>query len=484
MKWNPVRWIREKALRQNYSIFDLSNPQGRPLPSTRRELITWNRNWAYVCASRNAETIAGVPLRLYVKGGDAGYYGRRTLSEPQAKNLVAKGLMTDDAEEVIGNHPLLELLDRVNPEMTRPELVEATVNYQELLGDAYWYLEPGPLGMPLSIYPLMSQYVKIVRDGQAQLVGYMYGKDSTTATLLPADTVIHFKYPNPADPDYGLGCLEASLGAAALLRAEQEFMRNHYENGGIPRIGLSVKGKLSKDQRKELYEEWQARFASKRKGDQAIILEGDMDVKTFGFSLADSGIEFSQQFSREEVCAAFGVPLTMIQLNEASRAGAEAGDYAYMAHTIAPKLRRIEAKLNEQLAARYDPRLFLAFDDCVPENKDFRLKEIDVRLRTKMTTINEERAIEGMPPVEWGDEPVVTAPPVAPNQQDPDNPNNPNNPNVPEKPEDEPKPGKPKALKVWQPRMTRNERGLQTTVTEHFVRVAANMDEVISDAHH
>ncbi len=476
---NPFRWILEKALRQNYSVWDLQNRQGRALPTNRRELVNWNRSWAYVCASRNAETIAGVPLRLYVKGGTAKYYGRRALTDAQVKNLTTKQMMTDDVEEVQDGHPLLELIDRVNPEMTRPELVETTVTYQDLLGDAYWYLEPGALGVPGAIYPLMTQYVKIVRSESGELVGYNYGKDFTTATLIPAEQVIHFRYPNPADPDYGLGCLEASLGANALLKAEQEFMRNHYENGGIPRIGIVAKQKLTKEQRKELYEDWKARFASKARGEQAIVLEGDMDVKSFGFSLADSGIEFVQQFSREETCAAFGVPLTMVQLNEASRAGAEAGDYAYMAHTIAPKLRRIETKLTEQLAARYDPRLFFAFDDCVPENKEYRLKEIDTRLKNKMTTVNEERAIEGMPPVKWGDEPNMPAPPVIgapkPDGSSPDKPAKPD-----EDIEDEPK--QPKALKVWQPRMTANERGLMTAVTDHFTRMAIEVDTNMEEA--
>jgi len=300
-------------------------------------------------------------------------------------------------------------------------VIESLVLYQELLGDAYWYKERGPLGTPIALYPLMSQYVRVVRDEAGRLTGYLYGRFENQRMALTAADIIHFKYPNPDNPDYGQSPLEGAFGSVALLEAEQEYMTTMFDSGGMPEVALVVRTEGGgEDERTRLYAEWRRRFANKRRGEKAIILQGDMDIKTFGYPPADTGIQFAQNFSREEVAAAFGVPMTMIQLSEASRAGAEAGQYAYMQFTIAPKLRRIEQKLNEQLCHEFDERLFLAFDPCVPDDKDFRLREITTRLDTGMTTINEERAIAGLPPVAWGNVPMITRnsqlqpPPTAP----------------------------------------------------------------------
>jgi hypothetical protein len=66
--------------------------------------------------------------------------------------------------------------------------------------------------------------------------------------------------------------------------------------------------------------------------------------------------------------------------------------------------------LNERLIPLYDERLFVAFDNPVPEDKEFKLRERESNLRTFTITINEARASEGMEPVSWGDEPFIPNP--------------------------------------------------------------------------
>lgn len=457
--------------RANYSQFELANQrQGRYRPTDARALVTHNKSWVYVCASRNAETIAGIPLRLYVRGGTRNYYQRQALSVNQKRHLSAVTQKSmDNVEEITEGHPLIDLIETVNNEDTTATLVDNLVMSQEITGDAYWYLTKGPLGTPVEIWPLMSQYVRVVRDSQARLVGYLYGKSESDRIALDAADVIHFKYPSISDPDYGDSPLAKCFGAVTLLEAREEYMRTTYDSGGMPEIGIVVKGKVTPEEKKRLYAEWKKKFASKRTGDKAIVLEGDItDLKTFGYPPKDVGVEFEQKFSREEICGAFGVPLTMIQLSEASRAGAEAGNYSYMAFTILPKLRRIEQKLNEALAARFDDRLFFAFDNPVPEDKAHELEETRVHLETGMTTINEERAKCGMEPVAWGDEPMrmQQAPQFAPSDPNADL-------------NDDGEDGK--SIKGVKP-LTSNERKFSDMLEGYMVKMARDIDGKLKDA--
>lgn len=451
-----------------YGPFSSEKPQ-----AARRDLVQHNRNWVYICASRNAETVAGCELKLFARGATRSYLNQRQLSRSQKRYLGRIGHKSvDDVTEIEGNHPLLDLLTVVNTEINQSELFEGTTLYQELTGDAYWYLEPGPLGLPMAIWPLMSQYVKIVRNDAGELVGYLYGKDSLNRIALDVTEVIHFRYANPESNDYGLSPLQATMGAANLLQAQEEYLEDSFKNGGIPHVGIMVKSPLPEAEKKRLYSEWYRRFASRIKGDKAIIFEGDMDLKTFGYPPQEAGIEFTQKFMREEICAAFGVPLTMIQLNEASRAGAEAGNYSYMQFTIAPKLRRLAMTLTEQLAALYDEKLFFEFENPVPEDKAARLTEIQTRLNTRMTSVNEEREIEGMPPVAWGNEPIM---PVAPQpfggqSQEPDTPKpNPGEPPPPKEPA--------KAAIVNVPISFRR------MLTDYVTDYATAVDEALENAH-
>jgi hypothetical protein len=135
-----------------------------------------------------------------------------------------------------------------------------------------------------------------------------------------------------------------------------------------------------------------------------------------------------------------------------------------MAHTILPKLRRIEQKLNEQLAARFDDRLFFAFDNPVPEDKEYHLKEIQTNLSTGLTTINEERAKLGMEPVAWGDEPMRVQQAAATANADPNA-----------------DPNQGKGFKGVKP-LSSSERSFSDMLEDYIVGMARDVDGKIKDA--
>lgn len=67
----------------------------------------------------------------------------------------------------------------------------------------------------------------------------------------------------------------------------------------------------------------------------------------------------------------------------------------------------MEDKFNEKLLPRFDPRLFVAFDNPVPEDEKFKLEKQTAQLGSQVITINEAREDEGLLPVPWGHTPLV-----------------------------------------------------------------------------
>jgi SPP1 gp7 family putative phage head morphogenesis protein len=111
--------------------------------------------------------------------------------------------------------------------------------------------------------------------------------------------------------------------------------------------------------------------------------------------------------TRDEIGGIFGVPKSMLTSDDVNRANADSGRRQFSEDTIEPKLRLLEQKINEYLVPLFDPRLFGAFDSTVPADRQFRLNEIQSHLSTGYATINEERAVDGLEPVEWGEVPIM-----------------------------------------------------------------------------
>ena len=92
---------------------------------------------------------------------------------------------------------------------------------------------------------------------------------------------------------------------------------------------------------------------------------------------------------------------------DSTRANAMVATESFMRDAIRPRLIRQEEKLNEKLTPRYDEKLFVAYDDPVPEDKDFKLKERESNLKSGYTSINMERESDHSSPVPWGDIPIM-----------------------------------------------------------------------------
>jgi phage portal protein BeeE len=107
---------------------------------------------------------------------------------------------------------------------------------------------------------------------------------------------------------------------------------------------------------------------------------------------------------RQHVLFAFKIPETLMD-KDTNRNAADVADFTFMKNAVFPLLRRYEDKMNEKLLPLYDQRLFTKFDNPIPEDRAFKLRETETWLRTGYSTINELREREGLAPVEWGDTP-------------------------------------------------------------------------------
>jgi HK97 family phage portal protein len=393
-------------------------------PSTSRaEMVKRYQSWVYTCTNINAVSVASVPLRVYASRGTGQgrvrNYAARVVDK-DVEEWIKRGAASANLPQVkaaqefeeLYDHPSLALFQNINPHENRFEHMELTSTFLDLCGDAFWYVVLGPLGVPQELWVLRSQWVKVVPDPQSFIKGYIYGKSQDQSIRLEPSEVIHFKLPNPNDPWYGMGPLEAAAWAVQRQRFMDQYESSMLRNDGRPTIAVVYKGRINESERQELEHQWNTAYSGPNKAGKVRVMGEDYDVKEFGWSPREMAFLQGRPWTMKEIASSFGVPIGFLdtkEISKAPRSGMEGSDLYHAKYGIRPRCRRIEEKLNERLAPMYDSsgRLFFAFDDPVPQDNEFKLKRTEAQVRNYALTINEWRARDGLEPVPWGDTPLV-----------------------------------------------------------------------------
>ena len=402
--WNITKWQDKKPYYPDVS---------------HKALVNKCSSWVYACAEKNAISCAQIPLRLYAAKPARkvkALFPTKHIEERRKQYLVGSPSVykyfskAADVEEVV-EHPFLDLLTKVNDFQNQFDIIELMFLFQELCGNAYWYIDrDNKMDVPNEIWPLYSQYVRIIPDKQKFISKYEFVVTEHEKHIIDPSDIVHFKYVNPMDAFYGLGPLQAAILAADLHEGMNVYETSLLQNDARPDMALVLPveaGSPGKEEVERIRKDWYKRFKGVKKKGNLAIMTGGAELKPVSLTPKELAFLEGRKAVKEEISAIFGVPLSKLTTVDINRANAEAGDYSYMKDTILPRLRKAEQKMNEKLLPMFDDRLFCAFDNPVPEDKEFRLKEVESHLRTGYSAPNEEREIDGKDEVEWGNEPLV-----------------------------------------------------------------------------
>jgi HK97 family phage portal protein len=386
-------------------------------PSDYTSMINAYKSWVYICSSKNAASVASVPLKLYVAKqakNEKFLVPTKEVSDEQKEFLFKKHNLQDYTRKAVDivevtDHQMLDLFRNVNPFMGLFDLLEMTDLHEELTGNGYWYVVKNNLGLPHEIWPMMPHRTSIVPDAKKFIKGYIY-RNGTEIVPFDEDEIIHFKFPNPADPWYGASPLAAVADAYNINFNMNAFENALFTNRAQPEGVLESEESLTDKEFDRAKKEWNDLYKGIRNAGKTAVLEKGLKYHGITFSPKELNYLEGRKTVMKEMCAAYGVPTSKFETDNVNRANAESGDYQYMKETILPRLLRMESKINEKLIPLYGngDRLFVAFDNPVPEDKEFVLKERELNLKTGYSSINEERKLRGKLPVKWGDEPYVS----------------------------------------------------------------------------
>lgn len=360
-------------------LFGHEKTYGAPQPQDFSRFIASYKSWAYACAWKNAISVAKTDINLYK---------RKIVNNSEELDLITE-------------HPFIEVLNAVNPFSNKFELLTITELNLELTGNAYWWMPKSELRVPYMIWNIPSHWVKIVPSKEKFVEGYVV-QVPNSGKLIPFDEeeIIHFRFPSPFDIFYGTGPLFAAAYGLDLNEQIKTWGINFFMNNAQPSGVLMTDGSLNSEQYQRLRDRWNEKYRGSQNSGKIAILEAGLKYQQTGSNLQDAKFDNVSRETRDEILAIFGVPASKLGLvQDVNRANADANDYTYQKETIFPRLKMIEEKINEKIIPMYDPKLVVKFDNPVPEDNEFILKQKESNIRTGITSIDEERIKEGLDPL-------------------------------------------------------------------------------------
>lgn len=334
--------------------------------------------WTYACINILSFDVAKVPSYIYKEKG---------------KELT-----------LVEDHPYHKLRKKPNPYNLMWELKLLTQGFLEATGSAYWLTPKTILKRPYAIHLLPSNRVTKRWDNGRFLYDYFNGKDSMT---FDQDEIIHFKYPNLADINKGMGPVEAARLGINLETSMDVFQLTLFKNKARPDGVLSTKEEIDDDEAKRLKVLWDKQHKGIEKVGSIAVLGSGAEYKPITISPKDMEFILSQEKTMEKICAIFNVPPYKIgKVKDVNRANAHELEHSYQSNTISPRLK-LRDEYETQIIKWYDDTLIIKSDDVVPRDKEFLLKQEDQDLKHAVVVINEVREKRGLEPKPWGDVPFL-----------------------------------------------------------------------------
>ncbi len=305
--------------------------------------------------------------------------------------------------EPIENHEFERLFRRPNPLFGRSELMEHSVWWLALKGNAYWYLTQDHNGDLAELWPMPANEIKPVPK-KGDVIGHYEWKPANGKRMppIPVEKIAHFRMVNPFSVIEGMSFLDALKytldGSDARFRWELDFFN---EQRAVPEGLLSVSERTQPGDLSRIREELQQTYGGGKRR-IAVGRVGQMSFQRFALTQEEMAFLDRLQYDEKLFDRVFGFPGGYWDA-KANRANAESAERSLARDTVMPLLRKFAGNIEIQILDRYyedlenNPDITCEFEDITPEDRYQNVAEFNAYARA--LTVDEARAMAGYGPV-------------------------------------------------------------------------------------
>jgi len=233
----------------------------------------------------------------------------------------------------------------------RDGLLESIAANLLLHGNAYVRLLADGEDDPHELCLLRPERVQVICDERGWPVAYLYRAGGQVERIGRVDglgraQLAHVKALHPRDDHYGMGCLDAAIGAASVHNRAAKWNKSLLDHAARPSGALSYEpadgSVLSAEQFQRLKEELAEEFSGSGNAGRPMLLEGGLKWQAMSLTPADMDFVALKEGAARDIALAFGVPPVLVGLpGDATYANAREAGRALYRQTILPMAGRI-----------------------------------------------------------------------------------------------------------------------------------------------
>lgn len=286
----------------------------------------------------------------------------------------------------IKNHPLIDLMERPNPDMGQSLFINSLIGYKMLLGNSYIYapkMDEGlNKGKAQELHVLPADLIEIVFGNVFDPVkGYVFKYHPEKQKLeMDKKDVLHLKTWNPdsafGQALYGMSPIKAALRLLTKSNSAYASETKAFQNQGAAGIVSSEKdADLTLEQATKLKMDWERKKGTEH-ANSVQFTSAPLRYLKIGLSPVDLNILESQKVSFRQFCNIFKFPSILLNDNEKSSYNniVEAKKILYQ-DVIIPELKALRDEFNRWLVPAYGQNLYLDPDFSGVEALQENMKE-------------------------------------------------------------------------------------------------------------
>ena len=308
------------------------------------------------------------------------------------------------------DHPLYGLLKRPNQMQAGADFFSELVASKLLYGNSFilGYGEKSPT----SLFLLHPNNVKVVSEN-GYITHYIYTSGGKEIKF-PVNQknlfcrILQLKNYHPTSNTQGVSAIKAASKSIELHNNTATWNNNLLKNGARPTGALVMKegnDYLSDEQFSRLQEQLYEKYTSSANAGKPLLLEGGLDWREMSISPKDMDFIESKNSAAREIALAFGLPPQLLGIaGDNTYSNMQEARLALWEETIIPLLDKLSDNLSNWFSIWLGKEVVIDFDrDAISALSEKRQNSLEKLSKASFMTINEKRAIIGLPPIKGGD---------------------------------------------------------------------------------
>ena len=265
---------------------------------------------------------------------------------------------TDEEKPLAPKHPLVRLLNEVNPELNWNDLVRSGESDLNIYGRAYWLKERASSGSrPGGLFRLNPAFVEMIADSSG-IEAFKLNLKGETPRYYAREDVIYFREYDPFNDLGGLSKLSVAMAAASAGINTAEYTAAFFKNYAIPPLVFTTDQPMDEEEVGGLRDAWNRWFGSTKKQHKTGWATHGMKPNIIGYPTKDLAMQELMDGVRRDVCAVFRVPPALAGAWEAANYATTAAQLKFLYNnTLKPRCGYMNGVLKAELFDEFQPGL-------------------------------------------------------------------------------------------------------------------------------